>query len=56
MNVVSERTRTIPVEEPYDLAATLYRALGLDPDDEFITPEGRPIKIANNGKLIHELL
>jgi hypothetical protein len=30
--------------------------MGIDPDDEFYTPEGRPVKIANNGRVISELL
>jgi hypothetical protein len=41
---------------PEDLAATMYRLMGIDPDDEFYTPEGRPVKIANNGRAISELL
>jgi hypothetical protein len=41
---------------PEDLAATMYRLLGINPDDEFYTPEGRPVKIANNGRVITELL
>jgi hypothetical protein len=41
---------------PEDLAATMYRLLGINPDEEFYTPEGRPVKIANNGKVISELL
>jgi uncharacterized protein (DUF1501 family) len=45
-----------PVVGPEDLAATVYRQMGIDPDDEFYTPEGRPVKIANNGKVIRELL
>jgi uncharacterized protein (DUF1501 family) len=48
-----------PADDPYgpeDLAATLYHLLGIDPDDEFYTPEGRPVKIANNGRVIQELL
>lgn len=48
-----------PASDPYgpeDLAATMYHLMGIDPDDEFFTPEGRPIKIANNGKIVHELL
>lgn len=48
-----------PASDPYgpeDLAATMYHQLGINPDDEFITPEGRPVKIANNGRLIRELL
>jgi hypothetical protein len=48
-----------PADDPYgpeDLAATLYHLLGIDPDDEFYTPEGRPVKVANNGRVIQELL
>jgi hypothetical protein len=41
---------------PEDLSATMYHLLGIDPEDEFYTPEGRPVKIANNGRLIRELL
>ena len=48
-----------PAENPYgpeDLAATMYHLLGIDPDREFHTPEGRPVKIANQGRLMRELL
>jgi uncharacterized protein (DUF1501 family) len=48
-----------PASDPYgpeDLSATMYHLLGIDPEDEFYTPEGRPVKIANNGRLIQELL
>jgi uncharacterized protein (DUF1501 family) len=41
---------------PEDLAATMYHLMGIDPEDEFYTPEGRPVKIANNGRIIHGLL
>ncbi|HEY3966541.1 MAG TPA: DUF1501 domain-containing protein [Planctomycetaceae bacterium] len=41
---------------PEDLAATMYRLLGINPDEEFYTPEGRPIKIVNNGRVMNELL
>jgi hypothetical protein len=41
---------------PEDLAATLYHCLGIDGNDEFHTPEGRPIKIVNNGRTIGGLL
>jgi hypothetical protein len=41
---------------PEDLAATMYRLLGINPDEEFYTPEGRPVKIANAGRVISELL
>src|SRR5262249_3207584 len=48
-----------PVADPYgpeDLAATVCRLLGIDPDEELLTPEGRPVKIVNNGRVIHDLL
>ncbi len=48
-----------PASDPYgpeDLCATMYRLLGIDPKDEFYTPEGRPVKIVNNGRAIQELL
>ena len=41
---------------PEDLTATMCHCLGIDPDHEFITPEGRPVKAVNNGKVISELL
>jgi hypothetical protein len=41
---------------PEDLAATMYRLLGINPDEEFYTSEGRPIKIVNNGRVMNELL
>jgi hypothetical protein len=51
----AERPATDP-HGPEDLSATMYSLLGINPNDEFYTPEGRPVKIANNGKVIHELL
>lgn len=47
-----------PAERPLhveDIAATLYKAVGLDPNKEYITPSGRPIKLANDGNVIREL-
>ena len=41
---------------PEELYATVYRLLGIDPEQEFHTPEGRPVKIVNNGKVIEDLL
>jgi hypothetical protein len=41
---------------PEDLGATICRQMGIDPDAEFHTPEGRPVKIVNNGKPIASLL
>ncbi len=47
-----------PVERPVhveDLAASLYHAVGIDPDKEYVTPSGRPVKLANDGKVVYEL-
>ncbi|HEV8001696.1 MAG TPA: DUF1501 domain-containing protein [Planctomycetaceae bacterium] len=41
---------------PEDLAATIHHCLGINPEDEFHTPEGRPIKIVNNGRVIKGLI
>lgn len=45
-----------PAYAPEDLSATMYRLMGINPEEEFYTPEGRPLKIANNGRTITELL
>jgi uncharacterized protein (DUF1501 family) len=48
-----------PLGTPYgpeDLAATLFRLIGIDAAAEFLTPEGRPVKIVNNGRVMQELL
>jgi uncharacterized protein (DUF1501 family) len=41
---------------PEDLAATIYHLMGIDPTEEFYTPEGRPVLIVNHGRVMHELL
>ncbi|MCI0358971.1 MAG: DUF1501 domain-containing protein [Planctomycetaceae bacterium] len=41
---------------PEDLFATISHLVGIDPSEEFHTPEGRPVKIVNNGKVIRGLL
>lgn len=41
---------------PADLSATICHCLGINPDDEFHTPEGRPVKITNSGRVIRGLL
>jgi uncharacterized protein (DUF1501 family) len=41
---------------PEDLAATIHHQMGIDPDEQFLTPEGRPIKIVNEGQIIRELM
>jgi len=38
------------------LSATMYHLMGIDPNAEFFTPDGRPVKIANSGRIIHDLL
>jgi hypothetical protein len=48
-----------PVDRPVtpsDLAATLYTALGIDPNYQFETPDGRPIRLVDGGKALPELL
>jgi hypothetical protein len=30
--------------------------VGIDPAEEFFTPDGRPVAIVNNGRVIQELL
>jgi uncharacterized protein (DUF1501 family) len=48
-----------PADDPHgpeDLAATIHHCLGINPDEEFLTPEGRPVKIVNNGHVIQGLV
>ncbi len=48
-----------PAADPYgpeDLAATIFRCVGIDGNEEFHTPEGRPVKIVNNGRVIPGLM
>jgi uncharacterized protein (DUF1501 family) len=55
----SDKWAAQPAHTPYgpeDMAATLYHLLGLDPQSEMHTAEGRPMMIANNGRIIKELL
>ncbi len=49
----------VPLESPYyteDLAATIYERLGIPLDTTHHTPDGRPIQVNYEGKLIRELL
>ena len=41
---------------PADLARTIYTILGIDPDRELHTADGRPVRIAPPGKVIRECL
>jgi hypothetical protein len=48
-----------PADQPHgpeDLFATICCLMGLDPEEEFFTPEGRPVKIVNDGKMIRGLV
>jgi hypothetical protein len=48
----------MPAERPVsveDVASTLYTALGIDYNKQYVTPTGRPIHLAANGKPIQEL-
>jgi hypothetical protein len=50
-----ERPRDKPVS-PDDVAATFYRALGIDPKKEYHSSTGRPIQIVHDGNPIADLL
>jgi hypothetical protein len=39
---------------PGDVAATVYEALGLDPRQKLIAPDGRPIEVLDQGAAIKE--
>ena len=41
---------------PADLARTIYTLLGINPDHELHTDDGRPVPVNQGGKLIEELL
>jgi hypothetical protein len=40
---------------PADVAWTIYDALGIDPNRELMTPEGRPTHILTEGAPVREL-
>ena len=50
-----ERPADRPVT-PADLACTLYRLLGIDPETELSTSDGRPVQINRDGTQISELI
>jgi hypothetical protein len=55
----SDRTGESPADNPVtpaDLARTIYTLLGVDPDRELRTSDGRPVQINQGGKLIRELV
>lgn len=52
---VGESPRDNPVT-PNDLARTIYTLLGVDPDRELHTADGRPVPINQSGKVVRELV
>lgn len=55
----SDRRAERPLANPYgpeDLAATMYHLMGIDLNSEFITADGRPMPLVNNGRVIRDLL
>jgi hypothetical protein len=53
-NARGEVPKDRPIQ-PQDLAVTLYRKLGIDPELAFTNRAGRPIPINGGGQLIEEL-
>lgn len=54
----SDRDGKYPIEKktsPEDLAATIYHALGIDPQTMLTMPDGRPIPLTNGGKAVTEI-
>lgn len=55
----SDRVAESPADRPVtpsDLAATIYRLLGMDPEQVYHTPEGRPVRLNEDGEFLAELL
>ena len=44
------------VLSPENLASTIYRKLGINPDKILYTPEGRPIHLVSDPSPIRELM
>jgi len=40
---------------PADVASTVYHALGIDPEKHLFTPDGRPVAILDDGRVIEAL-
>jgi uncharacterized protein (DUF1501 family) len=48
----------VPIEQPVkveDMAASIYHVLGIDPEKEYRTPSGRPVRLVTGGSLIQGL-
>ena len=55
----SDKTASYPLTTPYgisDLLRTIFSLMGIDSEQIYETPLGRPVPIVNGGKVIDELL
>ena len=52
---VGESPQDNPIT-PNDLARTIYSLLGINPDHELHTGDGRPVPVNQGGKLIREIM
>ena len=52
---VGESPHDNPVT-PNDLARTIYTLLGVNPDHELHTPDGRPVPVNQGGKVIPQIV
>ena len=52
---VGESPKDQPVT-PADLARTIYVLLGIDPDSDLHTSDGRPVQVNQGGKVVKELM
>ncbi len=52
---IGESPKDRPVT-PYELAYTIYELLGVDPNSDLHTADGRPVQINQGGKTISELI
>jgi uncharacterized protein (DUF1501 family) len=55
----SDKIGARPIQRPVtpkDVAATIYHFLGIDPFQEYQTPEGRTLRVLDDGALISEWL
>ena len=54
----SDKDAAYPVDHPVspeNLAATVFHALGIEPDDRVLDPLGRPVPIMEGGEALFEL-
>jgi len=54
-DAVGESPADRPVT-PADLARTVFTILGIDPEREFVTADGRPVAVNKSGEVVEELL